>query len=95
MLNSKITFILLLIIVGILLTKNLEKFTIPRKSKCFSCEKQIIRNQGIMSVWNALPSKCFSCEKQFKLNKKNNFKLGPNKCYDCEEQILKNTIKHN
>ena len=94
MLNSKITFIILIIIVGLLLTKNLEKFTIPRKSKCFSCEKQILRNEGLLSVWKALPSKCFSCEKQFQINKINPLKTGPNKCYDCEAQYSKN-IKRN
>lgn len=69
MLNSKITFIIMIIIVGLLLAKNLEKFTITRPSKCFSCEKEFIRTERIWSVWKALPTKCFDCEKQLNNNK--------------------------
>jgi len=90
MLNSKITFIVMIIIVGLLFAKNLEKFTITRPSKCFSCEREIIRKEGVWSVWKALPSKCFDCENKANLNKVNPYNTGPNKCFDCDCNYFKN-----
>lgn len=96
MLNSKIIFIILIIIFGLLLTKNLEKFVISRPSKCFSCEKEIIRKEGIFNVWKALPTKCFDCEHQYLINKKNPYNTGPTKCFSCEKQFHNNKKKsHN
>lgn len=77
-------------LVGILMTKNLEKFTISRPSKCFSCEREIIRNDSIWSVWKALPTKCFDCENEFIKKKINPYSTGPSKCYACECDYFKN-----
>ncbi|ADO67118.1 hypothetical protein crov085 [Cafeteria roenbergensis virus] len=90
MLNSKITFIILIIIVGLLFAKNLEKFTISRPSKCFSCEREIIRNESIWNVWKALPSKCFDCENNALHNNINPYYTGPTKCFDCDCNYFNN-----
>lgn len=82
--KSKIIFIIFLIVVAVLLTKNLEKFTISRPSKCFSCEREIIKNENIWNVWKALPSKCFDCETQALNNNINPYLTGPTKCFDCD-----------
>ena len=41
----------------------LELFS--QRSKCFSCEKELIRLKGPKYAALAQPSKCFDCEKQF------------------------------
>jgi hypothetical protein len=44
------------------------------KTKCFSCEDQIINNMGEDYVSLAQPEKCFSCEKQLINEKRKNIK---------------------
>lgn len=81
MYNSKILFIVLIFLTIYIFGKRIEKFTITRPSKCFDCEKEIIKKEGVLSVWKALPTKCFDCEKQ---NGIKPYNTGPNKCFDCE-----------
>jgi DNA-directed RNA polymerase subunit N (RpoN/RPB10) len=85
----------LLIIVGIgiclLLSYVKEGFVsdwgfMSRPSKCFSCEKDIIRRMGPEYAWMAQPTKCFSCESQIYNNYKNpalGVLGGPTRCPSC------------
>jgi hypothetical protein len=57
--------------------RSIKKHYLNSPSKCFSCEKQIIRTHGLASVNLAQPTKCFDCEKQTKRSQ-------PTKCFDCE-----------
>lgn len=59
-----------LILIGILIVlfiifkpKNYENFHGLRPSKCFSCEKDLIRRKGLEWAWQGQVSKCFDCEK--------------------------------
>lgn len=88
--QSKKFYIILLILVIFLFTNKIEKFTITRPSKCFSCEKDIIRREGILNIWKALPTKCFDCENHAVRDKVNPYNTGPNKCFDCECSYFKN-----
>lgn len=91
--QSQIVFYIMIILIVILFTKNLEKFTITRPSKCFSCERDMINRTGILSVWKALPTKCFDCEHQAEYNDVNPYKTGPTKCFDCDCDYFKNNNK--
>ena len=51
-----------------------------RPNKCFSCEKDILRNAGPKYINYAFPGKCFSCERQSKTP----YNEGPTKCFSCE-----------
>ena len=51
-----------------------------RPNKCFSCEKDILRNAGPKYINFAFPGKCFSCERQ----SKQPYNEGPTKCFSCE-----------
>ena len=51
-----------------------------RPNKCFSCEKDVLRNAGPKYINYAFPGKCFSCEKQSKTP----YNEGPTKCFSCE-----------
>lgn len=64
-----------------------RKVLSSRPSKCFDCEQQIAKTEGISNVWKAQPSKCFSCEQQYKKTGINPGLAGPSKCFDCEKQI--------
>lgn len=79
--NSNIIFIIMISLIFFLFTKKIEKFTISRPSKCFSCEKDIINRYNIWSVWKALPTKCFDCENQHNIQPYN---TGPTKLFDCD-----------
>ena len=83
---SKLFYAIFILLIIMLLTKNLEKMTITRPSKCFSCEKDIIRREGIFNVWKALPTKCIDCEFQAIKLDKDPYTTGPTKCVDCEQQ---------
>ena len=55
------------------------------KSKCFSCERQINKNNK--TPYNFIhPTKCFSCERQIeKMYNTKRSNLGHStKCFDCE-----------
>lgn len=73
--NLKTTLILFAIIAGLLavlhfsvgLLKEMFVSTpeyLNYKSKCFSCENQILEQQGEDAVWMANPTKSFSSEKE-------------------------------
>ncbi len=49
-------------------------------TKCFSCEKDVLRNAGPKYINFAFPGKCFSCERQSKTP----YHEGPTKCFSCE-----------
>lgn len=51
-----------------------------RPNKCFSCEKDVLRNAGPKYINYAFPGKCFSCERQ----SKQPYHEGPTKCFSCE-----------
>lgn len=51
-----------------------------RPNKCFSCEKDVLRNAGPKYINYAFPGKCFSCERQSKTP----YNEGPTKCFSCE-----------
>ena len=53
-----------------------------RPNKCFSCEKEVLRNAGPKYIHYAFPSKCFSCEK----GSKNPYMEGPTKCFSCDKE---------
>ena len=74
----------MILLIIILYYKKIEKFTVDRPSKCFSCEREIINRVGITNVWRALPTKCFDCEKQALNNNENPYHTGPTKCFDCD-----------
>ena len=78
----------MIILVVYMFTKRVEKFTITRPSKCFSCEKDIINRENIWSVWKALPTKCFDCENNNKTI--HPYMTGPTKCNDCDCDYFKN-----
>ena len=80
MLNSQIFLFLFIITILLLSAKNIEHFVITRPSKCFDCEKHIIKTSNIWNVWKALPTKCFDCEKQ----SDKPYITGPSKCFDCD-----------
>lgn len=86
--NSNFVMILIIIFTIMYLTKTLENFTISRPTKCFSCEREFIRNYGLWSVWQTMPTKCFDCEHQFKKQKINPYFSGPTKCFDCDRKEL-------
>lgn len=51
-----------------------------RPNKCFSCEKEVLKNIGPKYIHYAFPTKCFSCEK----GSKNPYMEGPTKCFSCD-----------
>ena len=83
-LDLNLLLILFFILTIMYLTNSLERFTISRPTKCFSCEREFIRNYGISSVWQTMPSKCFDCEHEYLRKDKNPYHTGPNKCFDCD-----------
>ena len=77
-------YILLIFLISIVSSKNIEKFDnilLKKKSliryptKCFSCERQMPEMGH--------PTKCFSCERQ------NSLISYPTKCFSCEMQTIK------
>tara|TARA_B100001093_G_scaffold213054_2_gene204397 strand:- start:4117 stop:4269 length:153 start_codon:yes stop_codon:yes gene_type:complete len=42
-----------------------EKKYLSGPTKCFSCERDLIRRYGTKYADLAQPSKCFSCERQY------------------------------
>lgn len=58
--------------------------TYGRPNKCFSCEKDILKNYGSEYINYAFPSKCFSCEKQ----SRNPYMEGPTKCFTCDKNKI-------
>ena len=61
-----------------------------RPSKCYDCEIEIAKKQGVQNVWKAQPTKCFDCEKQYLQSGVNPSLTGPTKCFSCENQVEKN-----
>lgn len=60
------TFILIGIIIALFIIGKppvYENFHGLRPSKCFSCEKDLIKRKGEMWAWQGQVSKCFDCEK--------------------------------
>ena len=59
-------------------------------TKCFSCEKDLIRRYGCEHAYLGQPTKCFSCEQQLHQQKGPDYaNLGqPTKCFSCESQIM-------
>lgn len=79
MLPSNVVLVVFIVVLMLLITKKVEKFTVSRPSKCFSCEREIIRKSSVLDVWKALPTKCFDCEAG-----KAPYYTGPTKCFDCD-----------
>lgn len=57
-----------------------EKLILSRPNKCFSCEREILKNYGKDYLNYAFPGKCFACEKE----SKNPIHEGPTKCFSCK-----------
>jgi hypothetical protein len=57
-------------------------------TKCFSCERDMIRRLGPEYAWMGKQSKCFDCEAQLARIDPNlaNYTHGT-KCFDCESQL--------
>ena len=82
--NSK-TFLVIFILVALFyFTNSIERFSISRPTKCFSCEKQYMQKYGIDSIWKTMPTKCFSCEKQYQNMNLDPYHTGPTKCFSCD-----------
>lgn len=60
---------------------NYVSLTYGRPNKCFSCEKDILKNAGPEYIHYAFPSKCFSCERE----SKRPYMEGPTKCFACDK----------
>ena len=58
------------------------RLTYGRPNKCFSCEKDILKNAGPKYIHYAFPSKCFSCERE----SKRPYMEGPTKCFACDKE---------
>lgn len=59
---------------------NYVSLTYGRPNKCFSCEKDVLKNAGPKYIHYAFPSKCFSCERE----SKRPYMEGPTKCFACD-----------
>ena len=57
-----------------------KKVFYGRPNKCFSCERDILRNAGEKYINYGFPGKCFSCERQSKCP----YNEGPTKCFSCD-----------
>ena len=57
-------------------------------TKCFSCERDMIRRAGPEWAWMGKQTKCFDCEKQLARVHPNlaNLTHGT-KCFDCEREL--------
>jgi len=80
----------------LLFLKNVhEKFSnrlyLSGPTKCFSCERDLIRRYGMSHAYLGQPSKCFSCEKQIVANRGPQYGVlaQPTKCFSCEKQLLR------
>jgi hypothetical protein len=60
---------------------NYVRLTYGRPNKCFSCEKDVLKNAGPKYIHYAFPSKCFSCERE----SKRPYMEGPTKCFACDK----------
>ena len=60
---------------------NYVSLTYGRPNKCFSCEKEVLKNSGPKYIHYAFPSKCFSCERE----SKRPYMEGPTKCFSCDK----------
>lgn len=79
-----------------LIFKNVhEKFSdrlyLSGPTKCFSCERDLIRRYGMQYAYMGQPTKCFSCEKQIVANRGPQYGVlaQPTKCFSCERQLLR------
>lgn len=52
---------------------------LSRPNKCFSCERQMLKQSGTKNIHLAFPGKCFDCEKDSKAP----YHEGPTKCFSC------------
>jgi hypothetical protein len=61
--NTLILLSILIVLFIIVKPKKVnENFHGLRPSKCFSCEKDLIRRKGLDWAWQGQVSKCFDCE---------------------------------
>ena len=61
--NTLILLSILIVLFLIAKPKVNENFHGLRPSKCFSCEKDLIRRKGLEWAWQGQVSKCYDCEK--------------------------------
>ena len=69
-------------------TETFSRLYLSGPTKCFSCERDMIRRAGPEYAWMGKPSKCFDCERQLANVHPNlaNLTHGT-RCFDCEHQL--------
>ena len=93
--NKMLTLVFItLILMFISESKTKENFHGLRPSKCFSCEKDLIKRKGRGWAWQGQVSKCFDCEKDLvnRLGPKYGAKGGNNKTFKINRNVPMNKI---
>tara|TARA_B100001093_G_C25933962_1_gene638018 strand:- start:70 stop:408 length:339 start_codon:yes stop_codon:yes gene_type:complete len=88
--NKVITLVIITIILMFVSnSKTKEPFYGLRPSKCFSCEKDLIRRKGKDWAWQGQVSKCFDCQYDLvkRLGPKYGAKGGNNKTFKINRNI--------
>ena len=91
--KKKILSLFLLFLIVINLFRGPEGFLgrlyLSGPTKCFSCERELLRLFGSKYTYMGKPSKCFDCEKQIHRSNPGYEVLSqPTKCFSCEKQYL-------
>ena len=58
-------------------------YIFTRPNKCFSCERQMVKNYARKYINLAFPGKCISCEKEAAKMGRDPYHEGPTKCFSC------------
>ena len=92
--DNKTTVLIIVILISMFFIKpkNYENFHGLRPSKCFSCEKDLIRRKGKEWAWQGQVSKCFDCETDLvkRLGPKYGAIGGNNKTFKNSKIVKKN-----
>ena len=63
-----------------------EKFYDTVPTKCFDCEKEIIKKKGKKNAYLGAPTKCFSCQQEY-YNKDVPVEFSNRtKCFSCQQR---------
>ena len=67
----------------------LDQLYLTNSTKCFSCERDLIRRYGPQWAWMGQNSKCFDCERQLASNIEPTYGALGNvsKCFSCINDV--------